>query len=161
MPPASEGPRGEGVLPANWQADEAIDPRWLAAYAAARDPANQPSLPSPPGVPPPLAPLAAATVRADHSFVPLPPPPKPPPPPSQPPGSPPPSPLPPLPHATDLCHNCTLVCVAPYAELGSLATTLPASLRFEFGYGEEVAAAEVSPEGEAGAAEGASPPRYL
>ena len=161
VPPASEGPRGEGVLPSNWQADEAIDPTWLAAYAAASDPANQPSLPSPPGVPPPLAPLAAATVRADHSFVPLPPPPEPPPPPAQPPGSPPPSPLPPLPHATDLCHNCTLVCVAPYAELGSLSTTLPASLRFEFGYGEEAAAADVSPEGEAGAAEGASPPRYL
>ena len=93
--------------------------------------------------------------------MPLPPPPEPPPPPAQPPGSPPPSPLPPLPHATDLCYNCTLVCVAPYAELGSLSTTLPASVRFQFGYGEEAVAAEVSPEGEAGAAEGASPPRYL
>ena len=161
MPPASERPQGEGVLPSNWQADEAIDPAWLTAYAAASDPANQPSPPLPPGVPPSLAPSAAATARADHSFVPVPPPPEPPPPPSQPPGSPPPSPLPPLPHASDLCYNCTLVCVAPYAELGSLSTTLPASLRLEFGYGEEAVAAEVSPEGEGGASEGASPPRYL
>ena len=61
----------------------------------------------------------------------------------------------------DLCYNCTLVCVAPYAELGSLSTTLPASLRLDFGYGEEAVAAEVSPEGEGGASEGASPPRYL
>ena len=159
--PASDRPQGEGVLPSNWQADEAIDPAWLAAYAAASDPANQPSSPLPPGVPPSLTPHAAATARADHSFVPLPPPPEPPPPPSQPPGSPPPSPLPPLPHATDLCYNCTLVCVAPYAELGSLSTTLPASLRLEFGYGEEAVAAEVSPEGEGGASEGGSPPRYL
>ena len=114
----------------------------------------------PPGVPAPLAPHAAAAARADHSFVPLPPPPEPPLPPSQPPGSPPPSPLPPLPHATDLCYNCTLVCVAPYAQLSSLSTTLPASLRLEFGYGEEAVTAGVSPEGE-GAAEGAAPPRYL
>ena len=161
VPPASERPQDEGLFPSNWQADEAIDPAWLAAYAAASDPANQPSSPLPPGVPPPLVPHAAATARADHSFVPFPPPPEPPLPPSQPPGSPPPSPLPPLPHATDLCYNCTLVCVVPYAELGSLSTTLSASLRLEFGYGEEAVAAEVSPEGERGASEGASPPRYL
>ena len=161
--PALKCPQDEGLPLPNRQAGDAIDPAWFAAYAAASDLANQPSQHTlPPGVPSPLAPPAAATARADHSFVSLPPPPEPPPPPSQPPGSPPPSPLPPLPQATDLCYNCTLVCVAPYAALGSLSTTPSASLRFEFGYGEEAVAVGVSPEDEGGASKSARlPPRYL